>query len=426
MKLKQIIENMDKMPSTLKGFNDTPKLSAEQKKKLMEMVGRYNEFGQKLKMENSLIETATALAEITELAETYACNEGQDWFATEVVKTDFKRARGISETFQKVARECHGKVQQLNALFDDFGSVLSRYYEIADPVQEVLPNPMDMKSQKGLPNANPSVVTPEVPKMMQEVKPNDKNLKSQHCLPSGGPAKAQVKEISVNTTNIKSQRGLPAGGPAPSQIKENETAEKFCVKCGKSSGSNNYCSSCLEKNKKLRINKSATNDFMRLAGPGAKIKEVTHNDKNVKSQRDLPSGGPATPQVKESSPPGFDKKHPDIVKKLSKQYGDKDSAKYATMWKIHKNVDEINHNEANLQSQRELPQGGPENYMSPTLENPKVSVNPAGDGEMNIKGEREDPQGGPAPKQIKEVDYNFNDLQSQRRLPSLGDIMKMK
>jgi hypothetical protein len=200
MKLKKIVENMNKMPSTLKGFNESPKLSPEQKKKLMEMVSQYNVLGQKLRMENALIETATALSEISELAETYACNEASDWFATEVVKTDFKRARGISETFQKLARECHGKVQQLNALYEDMGKILERYYEIADPMQEVAPNPADIKGQRGLPNVQPQTV-------MQEVKPNDKNIKSQRELPhTNGPAPTQVKECTPTVNK-------PAGTP---------------------------------------------------------------------------------------------------------------------------------------------------------------------------------------------------------------------
>lgn len=272
MKLKKILENMKKMPSTLGGFNETPKLSAEQKAKLMDMVKGYNNLGQKLKMENSLVETAKALSEIAELAETYACNESPDWFATEVIKTDFKRARGVSETFQKIAKECHGKVQQLNALYEDMGHILARYYEISDPMSEVFPNPVDIKSQRSLPNTQPQSV-------MQEVKPNDKNIKSQRELPH------------VN--------------------------------------------------------------------------------------------GPATPQLKE-----------------------------------------VNYNESNLQSQRDLPQGGPTSYSPPKLENPEVPVKVAGSGEMNLQGQREEPQNGPAPTQVKEVAPNTSNLQSQRTLPKLGDILK--
>lgn len=156
MKLKKIVENMDKMPSTLNGFNETPKLTGEQKNKLMEMVKNYNQLGQKLRMESAIVDTAQTLSEISELAETYACNEASDWFATEVVKNDFKRARKISESFQKLSRECHGKVQQLNALYEDMGHILGRYYEISDPIDEVQTNPNDIKSQMKLPSAQPA------------------------------------------------------------------------------------------------------------------------------------------------------------------------------------------------------------------------------------------------------------------------------
>lgn len=259
---------MDKMPSTLKGFNESPKLSPEQKKKLMEMVSQYNTLGQKLRMESALIETATALSEISELAETYACNEASDWFATEVVKTDFKRARGISETFQKLARECHGKVQQLNALYEDMGHILGRYYEIADPMAEVCPNPANIKSQRGLPNAQPQTI-------MQEVKPNDKNLQSQRQLPANGA----LKEVAVDdmNKNIKGQRNLPAGGPAPAQVKEVAVDDKHANVKGQrdlpSGGPTPY-----HPPKDLKDTGS--------------VKEVTVNDSNLQSQRELPQGGP--------------------------------------------------------------------------------------------------------------------------------------
>lgn len=323
MKLKKIVENMGKMPSTLKGFNESPKLSSEQKMKLMDMVSRYNEFGQKLKMENSLIETAQALAEISELAETYACNEAQDWFATEVVKGDFKRARGVSETFQKIAKECHGKVQQLNALYEDMGNILQRYYEISDPVQEVQYNPSNISSQRPLPNANPNSV------MEVNVDAKNKNIKGQRELPHvNGPSKPQLKEVDVDSknSNVKGQHELPhLNGPATKQVKEIAVDDK---------------------------------------------------NKNIKGQRMLPAGGPSIKQLKE-----------------------------------------VDYNEDDLQSQRDLPQGGPDKYIHPTPENDSPEIDPAGNGEMNIKGERDEPVGGPAPSQIQET---------FKKLPSMKEIMRMK
>jgi hypothetical protein len=282
MKLKMILENMDKMPSTLKGFNDTPKLSPEEKKKLMEMVRNYNSLGEKLRMENSLIETATSLAEISRLAEIYACNESNDWFATEVVKGDFKRAKGISESFQKLAKECHGKVQQLNALYEDMGKVLERYYEIADPTMEVNTNPNNVKGQRGLPNAKPQTI-------MQEVKPNN--------------------------SNIKSQRDLTSGGPAPKQFKESAVATGKCGWCG----GNHDTAEC----------------------PGAKggqpwkrptsVNETSPNSSNIKSQRDLASGGPTSCHCPKPENPSIP-------------------------------VKPAGSGEMNVKGERDVPQGGPGSY----------------------------------------------------------------
>jgi hypothetical protein len=318
MKLKKILENMNKMPSTLGGFNESPKLSPEQKRKLMEMVSNYNQLGQKLKMENSLIETAQALSEITELAETYACNESQDWFATEVVKTDFKRARGISETFQKVAKECHGRVQQLNALYEDMGNILNRYYEIADPMMEVCPNPANIGSQRGLPNQNPQTV--------MEVKPNDSNLQSQREL----PANSIVKEVAIDdkNTNIKSQRDLPSGGPAPAQLKEVSPNDK-----------NVKSQRCLP-----------------AGGPApAQIKEIAPNDKNVKSQRELPhTNEPATPQLKEVSP---NTSNLQSQKDLPSGGPSKCPCSAPTNPSIP--VNPAGAGECNVKGERDAPQGGP-------------------------------------------------------------------
>lgn len=372
MKLKKIVENMDKMPSTLKGFNETPKLSPEQKKKLMEMVSNYNQLGQKLRMENSLIETATALSEISELAETYACNEASDWFATEVVKTDFKRARGISETFQKVAKECHSRVQQLNALYEDMGHILERYYEIADPMQEVNPNPADLKSQMGLPNAAPQTVNPtKGVGLMQEVKPNDKNLQSQRQLPANGPIKeTNLKEVHPNDKNIKSQRELPhTNGPAPAQIKEVAPNDK---------------------------NIKSQRELPHTGGPATpQLKEVHPNDKNIKSQRMMPAGGPAPAQVKETAlntvhqtckVPGCGRP---VQRTLSAELCPIHASPKSVNVKETK-VNEVHPNDKNIKSQRDLPSRGPAPAQVKETNLKEVHPN-----DKNIKSQRDLPSGGP-------------------------------
>jgi len=151
--LKRIVENLDKIPRNGVFEDDRPKLSKDQKRKLMDMVSRFNEYGKSLQVEQALSETSKALAEIATMAETYACNEAADWFQQETIQKDFKDLKGRVGEFQKIAKETYSGVQRLNALYEDMGHVLSRYYEIKD-IQEVLrkgpqvdQNPVDRERQ---------------------------------------------------------------------------------------------------------------------------------------------------------------------------------------------------------------------------------------------------------------------------------------
>ena len=128
--LKRILENLDKIPSNGKFSDDVKPLSSQEKKKLMELVSKFNEYGKVLRCETALMETAKTLDEISQMAETYAMTESSDFFQSEVVKRDFKQVKGITQNFKKLAKECFGKIQQLNALYEDMGHVLGRYYEI--------------------------------------------------------------------------------------------------------------------------------------------------------------------------------------------------------------------------------------------------------------------------------------------------------
>jgi len=157
--LKRIIENSSKIPNNGRFGDDIKKLTPDEKKKLMEMVAKYNEYGNVLRCEQALMETSKTLQEIAKMAETYAVTESSDWFQSKVVERDFKQVRGISENFNKLAKECFGKMQQLNALYEDMGHVLGRYYEI-QTMQEVA-------QTSTLDSTNPS--TPMEEKLVDEV-----------------------------------------------------------------------------------------------------------------------------------------------------------------------------------------------------------------------------------------------------------------
>ena len=130
--LKQIVENLGNISRDGKSkFGDeTPKLSPQQKRELMEKVGNYNELGKVLRCETAIMELAKSLNDIGQMAESYAMTEASDYFEAETMKRDFNEVKKITKEFSKRARECHGGLMQLNALYEDVGAKLQRYFEI--------------------------------------------------------------------------------------------------------------------------------------------------------------------------------------------------------------------------------------------------------------------------------------------------------
>ena len=128
--LKRIVENLDKM-SPEKGFGkETAKLTSEQKKKLLNMSSMFESFGECLKQEEKLMNSAKQLTEFCELAEIYAITDAGDWFQKEIVMKDMKQLKSRLTEFQKLTKQCYATMQQLGVTYDDMKHILSRYYDL--------------------------------------------------------------------------------------------------------------------------------------------------------------------------------------------------------------------------------------------------------------------------------------------------------
>lgn len=127
--MKRIVENLGKIPE--KGFGqETPQLSPDQKKRLMEMAAMFENFGEAIKNEEAIINSAKGLTELCELAESYALNECGDWFQQDIVKKDMQGLKKRIMEYGKIAKECYGRMQQLGVAYQDIGHVLGRYYDL--------------------------------------------------------------------------------------------------------------------------------------------------------------------------------------------------------------------------------------------------------------------------------------------------------
>lgn len=138
IKLTHILESMklssglnqtavtEELPS-----NDVNKsLSLEQKKKLSSMVSRYNEYGKSIYREQDIAEVSAHLQEITELAESYALNNCGDFLEESTVKRNMIELKKYNESFNKIAKEVKVRQHQMEALYEDMGRVLERYFDI--------------------------------------------------------------------------------------------------------------------------------------------------------------------------------------------------------------------------------------------------------------------------------------------------------
>ena len=131
LKLRPLIEGIDQPTNNAQQKEWTN----EEKKSALDSIGRYNEYGNLLRRppEGNLMEIANTLSKITEAAEKFTLSEtGEDWFDKNTVSRNMKDLRRVSEEFNKLAKEAHTVQQRMEALYEDGGHVLGRYFEIKD------------------------------------------------------------------------------------------------------------------------------------------------------------------------------------------------------------------------------------------------------------------------------------------------------
>jgi hypothetical protein len=109
-----------------------PKLSVEEKKQLLELTAKINEFGKAVYREGNILEVAEALQSISQLAERYVVAECGEMIEANTAKRNMGEMKKYCESFVKLANEVHQKQQQMEALWEDAGRVLNRYFEIKD------------------------------------------------------------------------------------------------------------------------------------------------------------------------------------------------------------------------------------------------------------------------------------------------------
>ena len=93
-------------------------------------------------------QVAETLGGIADAAQEYTLREGGDWFDRVTIKRNMNELKKLQKSFEKEAIEANAQEQRLEALYEDMGNVLGRYFEIADVSQSVMKERLGLKECK--------------------------------------------------------------------------------------------------------------------------------------------------------------------------------------------------------------------------------------------------------------------------------------
>jgi len=142
------------LKSLIEGYGQKQqKWTVTEKKAALEAIGRYNEYGNHLRRSHNLMEIAHILGEITSAAEQFTFSETEGTFDNVTIKRNMQELRKVSDQFNKLASEAHIVQQRMEALYEDGGNILERYFKINDVNEPAAPavsklNVTENKSKK--------------------------------------------------------------------------------------------------------------------------------------------------------------------------------------------------------------------------------------------------------------------------------------
>lgn len=128
--------------------NEDRPLATEVKKKFLEIISTYKGFKEQLSRQSDVVRTAETLGGVVEAAKTLTLSEAGDWFDKVTIKRNMKELDKLDKDFEKVATEARSLDERLNALYDDMGHILGRYYEINEVEPEVMKKRLGIRESK--------------------------------------------------------------------------------------------------------------------------------------------------------------------------------------------------------------------------------------------------------------------------------------
>ena len=129
---------MLKLRDLLKETEEFQQLPTELKRHFLEIISTYNQHREGMSRKSDIMQVAETLGGIADAAQEYTLREGGDWFDRVTIKRNMNELKKLQTSFEKEAVEAQSQQQRLEALYEDMGHVLGRYFEIADLSEDVM------------------------------------------------------------------------------------------------------------------------------------------------------------------------------------------------------------------------------------------------------------------------------------------------
>ena len=136
---------MIKLKDILKETEEFQQLPSEIKKHFLEIISTYGQHRENMSRKSDIRQVAETLGAIADAAQEYTLREGGDWFDRITIKRNMKELKSLQEKFEKEAIEAKSQEQRLEALYEDMGHVLGRYFEIAEVTEDVMKKRLGIK-----------------------------------------------------------------------------------------------------------------------------------------------------------------------------------------------------------------------------------------------------------------------------------------
>ena len=99
-------------------------------KQILSKIQEFGQLGKSIYKSGALKETEKTLSDIANAASVHTLRETEDWFDKVTVNRNMKELTNLSKHFGKLSEEASSVQQRLEALYEDMGIVLSRYYDL--------------------------------------------------------------------------------------------------------------------------------------------------------------------------------------------------------------------------------------------------------------------------------------------------------